>query len=223
MKKTQQHKSDDIDEMMFPAEMSPLVKNENFIWVDDIDERQLLNFYKEFSRLEENPTIQVIPIVVSSNGGEVTALLAMRDLIKSSSKQVCTIVLGKAQSAGACLAAAGTRGLRFASKDSIIMIHEVSGGMSGKLSEAAESVEVMKALNKKMMSNLAADCGIPLEQIEKRMASNKNVDWTLTSGQAKKLGLIDRIEIPRVIFEPPASHIVIQPSIVSQMSKRKRR
>jgi ATP-dependent Clp endopeptidase proteolytic subunit ClpP len=177
--------------------------DDSFIWVSDFDSESLVNFYRDFSEKEQDDSISIIPIVISSYGGEVLSLMAMRDLIKSSPKPVATIALGKAMSAGACLLAAGTPGFRFASKDTMIMIHEVSGGAMGKTADVEESALAMKALNQKLLNNLAEDCGISVKAIEARMVAKKNVDWSMGPPIAKKLGMIDHIGIPRHAFNRP--------------------
>ena len=185
----------------------PFIRNDNFIWVGDISNESLIDFYREFSDKEADDTTKVIPIIISSYGGEIASLMAMRDLIKSSPKPVATIALGKAMSSGACLLAAGTKGFRFASQDTLLMFHEVSGGAMGKTSDVVESAQVMEELNKKLLNNLAEDCGLTFEEIEHQFKTKKNADWTMTAQTAKKWGFIDHIAIPRHITHMPEKEL----------------
>lgn len=182
-----------------PSITSPLGgADEPFIWVNEFNDDALIQFYKAFSALEQDTKQECIPIIISSYGGEVAVMLAMRDLIKSSPKPVATIALGKAMSAGASLLAAGSKGLRFASADSSIMIHEVSSGVFGKAAEIAESAAIISDLNKKLFNNLAKDCGQNQKKLLAKVHSKKNVDWTMSAKEAQELGLIDHIGIPRI-------------------------
>jgi ATP-dependent Clp protease protease subunit len=205
--------------------METKTTDSNLVWVKEFSDDALKSFYEEFMELEKTENVGVIPIVISSYGGEVSALLAMRDIIKSSHKPVSTIALGKAMSSGACLLAAGTKGLRYASPDTIIMIHEVSTGVVGKAADIKETAETVQMLNRKLLANLASDCGIPLSKLDAYMHSTKNADWNMTAQEAKKLGIVDKVAVPR-IFNTPGHLMLGIPSGASQaadMSPKKGR
>jgi ATP-dependent Clp protease protease subunit len=180
-----------------------LTDDEPYIWVTEFDDETLSRFYKKFLELESAPLVPIIPVLISSYGGDVAILMAMRDLIKSSTKPVATVALGKAMSSGACLLAAGTKGFRFASKDTTIMIHEVSGGVMGKVTDVNEQAAMMHDLNKKLLANLAKDSGRSSKEIDKKLKSKKNADWALSSMEAKEWGIIDHIAIPRMMISSP--------------------
>ena len=177
----------------------PVFDDENCIWVEEFTDRGVREFYNKFMQFECDSSVAIIPIVVSSHGGEVHCLLAMRDLIKSSCKMVATIALGKAMSAGASLVASGTPGLRFASPDTCLLIHEMSAGSIGKTQDIQVNTKAITALNKLLLNNLANDIGKPVKMIQDKLDALKNADWFLTAPQAKKLGLIDHIGIPRIM------------------------
>lgn len=186
----------------YPVQIPKLLQNNDddaYVWVSDFDEEALFSFYKKFLELESSPVIPVIKIIISSYGGDVSILMAMRDIIKSSTKPVATIALGKAMSSGACLLAAGTKGFRFASKETTIMIHEVSGGTMGKITDVTEHAAMMAELNKKLLANLAKDSGRSLKEVEKKLKIRKNADWSLSAAEAKDWGIVDHIAIPRLI------------------------
>jgi len=171
------------------------------IWVTDFSQDSVIDFYDSFTEMEKDTEIQVIPVFISSYGGEVYALTAMRDLIKSSHKPVATIAVGMAMSAAASLLASGTKGCRFASPDAHIMIHQVSGMAPGKTADVVESAAVISALNRLLLQNLAKDSGNSLKKIEKAITSKNNADWTLTAEDAKSWGIVDHIGIPRLLKE----------------------
>jgi ATP-dependent Clp protease protease subunit len=176
----------------------------SYIWVNDFDENSMKVFYQQFMQLESDPSIDVITIIIDSPGGEVTTLLGMRDLIKSSIKPVATVAIGKAQSCGAFLLAAGTAGMRFVAPNAQIMVHESSGGAMGTINDILTSVEWMSTLNKLVLENLATDIGIPLEKLKKQIQAKSNTDWHLSAQETVNLGLADIIAIPR-IYTPPMS------------------
>jgi ATP-dependent Clp protease protease subunit len=178
-------------------------KLENVVWVTDFDDDAFREFYETFSQLEMDPKVDMIPVIISSFGGEVYSMLAMRDMIKSCNKPVATIALGKAMSCGASLLAAGTKGLRFASPDTHILIHEVSGGGLGKNTDLKGVAKETDRLNKKLFHNLAVDTDRPIDFFIKKMKDLGNADWYLSVEEAKKIGIIDCTDIPRVAFGAP--------------------
>jgi len=177
------------------------------VWVTDFDSEAVIRFYDKFMQLEQDEEVQIIPVFINSYGGDVHALLAMRDMIKSSHKPVATIAVGMAMSCGASLLAAGTKDYRFAAPDAQILIHQVSGIAPGKADDIVEYAKVTAELNKTMFRNLATDCGRPLEEFEEEIHKKKNVDWTLKVGAAKRWGLIDHVGIPRPQHHPPTMFI----------------
>ena len=168
------------------------------IWINDFDENSLQDFYEEFMRLESDPAVDVIPIFVSSYGGQVDVLTSMRDLIKSSPKPVATIAIGKAMSCGVALVSAGTKGFRFSSPNSRFMIHEVAGAGEGKNSDVQVAAKEMAILNKIVMSNLAEDMGKRYDWLMNQLKKRKNSDWFLLPQEAKDVGIIDHISLPRL-------------------------
>jgi len=169
----------------------------NMIWIEGFGEKALKDFYEQFVKFEADESVQIIPIVVSSFGGGVYNALAMRDIIKSSQKTVATIALGKAMSAGALLLAAGTKGFRFASPDTQVLIHEVSSGNHGKATDVLSDAQALKHINKLMLANMASDMGKKPSDLENKIKHLKNADWFLTAKQAKNWGVIDHIGVPR--------------------------
>lgn len=180
--------------------MADLEEKKPYIWVNEFSELAVRNFYADFFELEAHSSFPMITVFIDSYGGSLDGMFAMRDLIKGSHKPVSTICVGKAMSAGACLLASGTKGLRFMSKDAEIMIHEASTEMEGKNQDLQSTTRQMGKLNKKMLKNLAADMGKSITDINNQIHKIKNVDWYLTSSEAKKWGIIDNIEIPRIVY-----------------------
>lgn len=197
--------------------MMGMMSESKCVWVSEFDEDSAARFYDKFLELEKDPEVQIIPIFINSYGGQVYALTAMRDLIKSSPKPVATIAVGMAMSCGASLLACGTKGLRFASPDADILIHQVSGGTWGKTADIEESARQYKRMNQKMLENLAKDTGKPKDYFQKRINKMANVDWTVDAEEAKRLGLIDHVSIPRLTNHQQASMLADVPSYDEQV------
>jgi ATP-dependent Clp protease protease subunit len=175
----------------------------NCIWVTDFDQSATLRFFEQFLELEKNPAVKIIPVFISSYGGEVYSLLAMRDLMKSSSKPVATIAVGMAMSCGASLLAAGTKGLRFAATSTDIMVHQVSAMTAGKTSDVIEGAMAIARLNDQWLNLFAKDTGRPIHKIKKAITDRHNTDWIMSPEEAKHWGIVDEIGLPRLMsYEP---------------------
>ena len=104
--------------------------------------------------LEAQDADKDIWFYINSPGGMVTSGLAMYDTMQYIKCDVNTVCIGQAASMGALLLAAGTKGKRFATPNSRIMIHQLSGGVQGQATDiqiqAEETLRLKKELNKIM-------------------------------------------------------------------------
>ncbi len=66
-----------------------------------------------------------ITLYINSVGGDVSALYNIYDVMRMMKSPISTICIGKAYSAAAVILAAGDEGLRFAFKNSNIMVHGI--------------------------------------------------------------------------------------------------
>jgi len=140
----------------------------------------------------------IIPIVISSYGGSVYALLEMIDVIKSIGVPVATIIKGKAMSAGGVLASCGAPGMRYISPNATFMIHEVSSFQQGKLGDLKADVNESIRLNRLIFSIMAENIGKSEDFILDMIDESKRTDIFLTAKEAKELGLVDHIGIPNI-------------------------
>lgn len=195
--------------------------SDRYIWITEFDDETLQRFYKKFIELESDHTLPFIPVVISSYGGEVDIVVAMRDIIKSASKPVATIALGKAMSAGATLLAAGTKGYRFASPSTSIMLHEASSYTHGKMSDLKNYAELIKKMQDNLEGYLAEDTGLSRSKIRTLFVKNNNADTYLTSNESKDLGIIDHVIIPRLQRVPHEYFLGLPQVLVKKKVKKK--
>lgn len=168
-----------------------------YITVNEFDDATVSSFYKSFMKLNSDPNVLVIPIVIASFGGQVHSLLGMLDIMRSSTKPISTIALGKAMSCGAVLLSEGTKGYRFAGEFADIMIHEVSSGESGKTSDLKNGITQTKRLNTLLMNRLGLNTKFKDKNyFLKRVKNNVNVDLYLSPKECKRIGIIDHITVP---------------------------
>lgn len=156
---------------------------------------------KEFSKLmikAHESDQPVIPIVIDSYGGIVDSLFSMVSDIQNAEKTVATIVVGKAMSCGAALMTMGSDGYRFIDKNARVMIHEVSSGEWGKVTDFTARADETKRLNQQIFTLMAVNCGKPEDYFVKEMFNRNNADWYLTAEEAVKHGLANKVRIPKM-------------------------
>lgn len=134
-----------------------------------------------------------LTIYINSPGGSVTAGMSMYNTLKASGCEVTTVATGMAASMGAfLLAAAGTKGKRWAQPDAKILIHQPLGGTSGQASDM--KIHVQNILNvRDHLNRILAECtGQTVEKIE----ADTERDNIMDAETALAYGLIDRIGDP---------------------------
>ncbi len=130
-----------------------------------------------------------ISLYINSPGGSVDDTMAIYDTIRFVGSPVATYCIGRAQSGGAVVLAAGTKGRRFALPHAKVMLHQVWGGVSGQAADIKiQAEEILKA---KTMINeiLSKHTGQPIDKI----AAETERDRYMTADEAKEYGLIDEV------------------------------
>jgi len=129
-----------------------------------------------------------VDMYISSPGGEIEAGLAIYDIIKLMPYKVNTIGLGMVASMGAFMLAAGT-GTRYVLPNAKVMIHQPSGGATGKASDIRIAAEEISKTRDKMNSMIGEFTGKSADQVA---ADSRRNHW-FTADEAVAYGLADEI------------------------------
>jgi ATP-dependent Clp protease protease subunit len=130
-----------------------------------------------------------ISLYINSPGGTVDDTMAIYDTMRFVSSPIATYCIGRAQSGGAVILAAGTKGKRFALPHAKVMLHQPWGGVTGQAADIKiQAEEILKA---KAMINeiLSRHTGQPIEKI----AAETERDRYMSADEAKAYGLIDEV------------------------------
>ena len=106
--------------------------------------------------LESDSPEKDIYMYINSPGGHITEMYAVYDAMTYIKPDIVTMGYGHCMSAGSFLLAAGTPGKRYALPNTEIMIHELSGGNSGKFHDMMNSMEHTKKMYEKMAEQFVA-------------------------------------------------------------------
>lgn len=145
----------------------------------------------------ENPKKE-ISMYINSPGGVVTAGLSIYDTMQYIRSPVATLVMGQACSMGSLLLAAGEPGLRAATPNSRVMVHQPSGGFRGPASDIERHAEDMIQTKRRLNEIYVKHTGKPYELIEKTL----DRDHFMSAEEAKEFGIIDNVFEKRI--EPDA-------------------
>lgn len=134
-----------------------------------------------------------IKIYINSGGGSVYDGLGLLDVMDYINSDICTINTGLAASMAAVLLCSGTKGKRKALKRSRTMIHQPMGGYGGwaQASDIEIDAREINHLKKELYEIISERSGQDYNKVEK----DGDRDYWLSSSEAKKYGLIDKIVI----------------------------
>lgn len=139
-----------------------------------------------------------IYLLIDSPGGAVSAGYRIYDYIKYACRcDVVTVANGMAASMGAFLLAAGTKGKRYATQNSEIMIHQPLSGTQGQATEMIIAVNRILKIKKKLTKTLAEACGKDFDTVSEDMER----DYWMNTKEAKEYGIIDCVGFPEELKE----------------------
>lgn len=128
-----------------------------------------------------------IDLYINSPGGSVTSGLAIYDVMQMLKCDIATICVGMAASMAAVLLAGGAKGKRYALPHARIMLHQVSGGYEGTVTDARIRLEEMNRAHETLMRLLAKHTGRDIDQVRR----DCDRDYWMSAEEAREYGLID--------------------------------
>lgn len=131
-----------------------------------------------------------ITMYINSPGGSISAGFCIYDAMNLIKSDVRTICIGRAASMGCILLINGAKGKRYCTQHSEVMLHEVSGGAFGKVSEVENHLEHSKNLNTKLRKIIVDKTKLSFREL-KLDTTNKDRWYTAKESLAK--GIVDRI------------------------------
>ena len=171
---------------------SRLLKDRIIFLGEEVDQASANVIVAELLFLEAEDPDKEIYLYINSPGGSITAGMAIYDTINYIKCPVSTICIGMAASMGAVLLASGTKGKRYATPNSEILIHQpliMGGGIQGQTTEIKIHADHMVKTREKLNKILSERTGQPLDVINK----DTERDNYMTAEEALKYGLIDGI------------------------------
>lgn len=182
---------DGHDQLVNPVGLDYSVRRTIYVF-GEITDLAAMSIISQLRYLDNKSEDDII-MLINSPGGSVTAGMAIYDMIKYGVKcDVVTVAIGVAASMGAFLLASGTKGKRYASPSTEIMIHQPLGGVQGQATDISLVADHIQNVKIRLAAILAERCGKTEDAVLKDMERD---NWK-TSEQAKLYGIIDYVGFP---------------------------
>jgi ATP-dependent protease ClpP protease subunit len=140
-------------------------------------------------RIENKMNLDVINLVINSEGGDLIAAIALVEVIQASVIPVRTIVIGECASAALVVFMAGHQ--RVATPTSSLLSHQLSSGGEGTYTNMKATMKSMQLYHELMLTHYEKFTGLPRDMIEEQLLNSEDV--ILTPEDAKGFNLCDII------------------------------
>ncbi|MGN0481903.1 MAG: ClpP family protease [Lachnospiraceae bacterium] len=145
----------------------------------------------KLAQIEYDRNIKGVLMIVNTVGGDVSAGLALAEMITSLSKPVVALIIGDCHSIGVPLVAAAD--YSFITPTSTMIIHPVR--MNGVIIGAPQTYDYFKLIQDRIAGFIAQHRNIPMKTIEKMMVKTgiltKDLGTILVGEECVKQKLVD--------------------------------
>ncbi len=164
-----------------------------FTFYDEVYYDSVLQCIRQLSgwsnRFPECP----LTLVFDSPGGSIIDGLHLYDFLlslRAKGHHLTTVGSGMAASMGGVLLQAGDE--RVMTPNAVMLIHEASSRLGGKVANMEEALSFTKKLQSKVVGILAERSRLSVRQVETRW---KKTDWWLDSAEALADGFVDCVRV----------------------------
>ncbi|MDH4397957.1 MAG: ATP-dependent Clp protease proteolytic subunit [Actinomycetota bacterium] len=129
-------------------------------------------------------------LYINSPGGSITAGMAIYDTMQYVPNNIVTVGIGMCASMGQFLLSSGTKGKRYATPNTRVLLHQPHGGFGGTASDIQTQAELIMSMKRQLASITAAQTGKTVDQV---MLDGDRDRW-FTAQEALEYGFIDHIQ-----------------------------
>ena len=128
-----------------------------------------------------------IKFYINTDGGELTDMWAIADIMQNSKTPIYTYCTGKAFSAGFWLFISGHK--RFISQHAIVLIHSLYSCTEGKIQNMIEQLKHQVNVKKTIENYIVKHTKIKQDRLDE--VREKKLNWFLTAQECLDLGVAD--------------------------------
>jgi ATP-dependent Clp protease protease subunit len=166
-----------------------LLENRIIFMIGEISYGLAANVIMKMLYLDNQKRGTEISLYINSPGGSVDDTMAIYDTMRFIGSPVATYCIGRAESGGAIVLAAGAKGRRHALPHAKVMLHQPWGGVTGQAADIKIQAEEILKAKKTINEILSQLTGQPIEKI----TTETERDRYMTAEEAKEYGLIDEV------------------------------
>ena len=164
------------------------IEPNTILFYANVDEKTTMTLHKLLILFEcKNHKKNKLRIFINSQGGCAKDGLACYDMIRNMPYQVDTIAIGICASAAMLILCAGD--IRYATKNTVLLIHEASTAIEGNMSSISVDIDNAKLISRKYNHIYCKLTGLSHDKL---LSLQKKDDY-LTSKDAKRLGFIHNL------------------------------
>lgn len=166
-----------------------LLENRVVFLVGEINHVSASRVIMQMLYLQSVKRDQDINLYINSPGGVVDDTLAIYDIMKFLNCDIATYCLGRAESGGAVVFMAGTKGKRYILPHAKVMIHQPYGGVYGQTADIEiQAEEILKT--KDVLNQIMANC---TGQTVERIREDSERDRFFGAKEAVEYGICDEV------------------------------
>jgi len=132
---------------------------------------------------------KILTLYINSTGGDLYEAFALIDFMKHSPHPIKVIGIGAVMSAAFLIFASGTKGERYAAKNTSFMCHQFSENLESKYHDLKATMKESDICNQKMIQILQEATDLPVSKIKSKLLSKSDV--YLTTQEVVELGVAD--------------------------------
>ena len=157
--------------------------------IDMILEKNIPTFEidEDDDTLVETPQEDVINLLITSSGGDMSAAFALISVMKASKIPVRTIAIGEAASAALCILMSGHQ--RVVAPYTSLMSHQFNTGSEGPYHVLKNIMQELDSYHSKMIRLYVESTGLNETYIRERLLSER--DYWMTPEEALDNGFVD--------------------------------
>jgi len=169
-----------------------LLENSVYYLTGEIDEDTVTPIVRwiMYENLEAKDD-KTLTLYINSTGGDLYQAFALIDVMKQSRHTISTVAIGACMSAAFLIFSSGTKGWRFAARNTSFMCHQYSDNLSGKHHDLKATMKEGEIYNQRMIDLLREATGLAPSKIRSKLLPASDV--YLTSEEAIELGIADKL------------------------------
>jgi len=175
---------------MTPSVFDRLLKD-RIVWLgEDVRDDNANEICAKLLLLAAEDSTRDIYLYINSPGGSITAGMAIYDTMQFVPNDIVTVGIGMCASMGQFLLTSGTKGKRFATPNTRVLLHQPHGGFGGTASDIQTQAALITSMKQQLAAITAKQTGKTVEQIN----ADGDRDRWFTAQEALEYGFIDHIQ-----------------------------